>query len=132
MEQMEFGGKWRSWIRGFLSSARASVIVNGSTTKEFALERGIRQGEPLSPFLFILVVEVLNIVTEEVAEQKISKGITLPNMSPIISHIQYADNVIFLVNNLETELLSRSIYYFVGFPPFTYLGMPVVAAMSRI
>nr|KAJ0220915.1 hypothetical protein LSAT_V11C200080440 [Lactuca sativa] len=82
MEQMEFGGKWRSWIRGFLSSARASVIVNGSTTKEFALERGIQQGEPLSPFRFILVVEVLNIVTEEVAEQKISKGITLPNMGP--------------------------------------------------
>lgn len=47
MEQMDFEGKWRSWIRGCLSSTRASVIVNESATKEFDLERGIRQGDPL-------------------------------------------------------------------------------------
>nr|KAJ0194091.1 hypothetical protein LSAT_V11C800426490 [Lactuca sativa] len=96
MEQMNFGGKWRSWIRGCLSSARASVIVNGSTTKEFSFERGIRQGDPLSPFLFIMAAEGLNVAMEEAMEHRIFKGITLPKSGPVLSHLQYADDVIFL------------------------------------
>nr|KAJ0210611.1 hypothetical protein LSAT_V11C400216830 [Lactuca sativa] len=169
MAQMEFGGKWRSWIQGCLSSARASVIVNGSATKKFSMERGIRQGDPLSPFLFILAAEGLNVAMEEVVEQRIFKGISLPRSGPVLSHLQYVDDVIFLgawsisnaknlirilrcfelasglkinmskskiygigVNNLEIELLARSIYCSVGCIPFSYLEMPVGAVMSRV
>ncbi|GJX46553.1 RNA-directed DNA polymerase, eukaryota [Tanacetum coccineum] len=47
-----FGPKWRSWIRGSLSSGKASILVNGSPTSEFHLYRGLKQGDPLAPFLY--------------------------------------------------------------------------------
>ncbi|GJZ09288.1 putative RNA-directed DNA polymerase, eukaryota, reverse transcriptase zinc-binding domain protein, partial [Tanacetum coccineum] len=55
-----FGSKWRSWIRACLSSSSASVLVNGSPTLEFSIKHGLRPGDPLSPFLFILVMEGLH------------------------------------------------------------------------
>nr|GEV47345.1 hypothetical protein [Tanacetum cinerariifolium] len=49
-----FGSKWRSWIRGSLSSGKASILVNGSPTPEFHFHRGLKQGDPLAPFIFFL------------------------------------------------------------------------------
>lgn len=61
--QMQMGfGQWL-WgcIQGCLRSSRAPVLVNDSPTNEFEIGRGIRQGDPLSPFLFIIAMEGLNI-----------------------------------------------------------------------
>lgn len=45
------GANWRSWIYGCISSAHLSVIINGSPKGFFPASRGLRQGDPLSPFL---------------------------------------------------------------------------------
>lgn len=59
-EMMEFFNldrKWICWIMVYITSTHALILVNGSPTKEFKLERELRQGDPLSPFLYLLVVE---------------------------------------------------------------------------
>nr|GEX78650.1 RNA-directed DNA polymerase, eukaryota [Tanacetum cinerariifolium] len=56
-----FGSKWRSWIRGSLSSGKASILVNGSPTPEFHFHRGLKHGDPLAPFLFLLIMESLHL-----------------------------------------------------------------------
>ena len=54
-----------SWIRGCLLSARTSVLVNGSPSHEFTLHRGLRQGDHFSQFLFILVMEGINVAIKD-------------------------------------------------------------------
>ena len=54
-----FGGKWRQWIQSCLRSSRGSILINGSPTSEFQFFKGLKQGDSLSPFLFILIMESL-------------------------------------------------------------------------
>lgn len=61
VKQMGFGDKWLFWINGCLSSSWASMLFNGSSTKEFLITKGVQQGDPLSHFLFIIVMEGLNV-----------------------------------------------------------------------
>ena len=75
MEQMKFGTKWRNWIKGCLESGKASVIINGSPTTEFYMTKGVRQGDPLSPFLFIIAMEGLNMAMKTAVEKGVYEGI---------------------------------------------------------
>ncbi|GJY65533.1 putative RNA-directed DNA polymerase [Tanacetum coccineum] len=98
MRQMRFGEKWRKWISTCLTSASISILVNGSPSKEFKMERGLRQGDPISPLLFLLVVESLQISILEACNKGLYKGISLVNGGANISLLQYADDALFFGN----------------------------------
>ncbi|XP_071700478.1 uncharacterized protein [Rutidosis leptorrhynchoides] len=96
MKSMGFGDKWRKWIHACLSSASISVLINGSPTNEFKVSRGVRQGDPLSPFLFILAAEGLNILSKAITDSGVFKGVEIGRDKILLSHLQYADDTVFL------------------------------------
>lgn len=57
---MGFGDKMRSWIKGCLASSKASVLMKGSPTNDFLFYKEVRQGDLISPFLFIDMMERLS------------------------------------------------------------------------
>ncbi|GJU01349.1 RNA-directed DNA polymerase, eukaryota [Tanacetum coccineum] len=95
LEAFGFGSVWCNWIRGILYSSKASILVNGSPTKEFSCYRGLKQGDPLAPYLFILVMESLHLSFSRVVEEDLFKGIQLPR-SISISHLFLMHDAMFI------------------------------------
>ncbi|XP_071694441.1 uncharacterized mitochondrial protein AtMg01250-like [Rutidosis leptorrhynchoides] len=106
MKLMGFGERWRKWILACLESTLISVLVNGSPTNEFKLERGIRQGDPLSSFLFIITAEGLNVLTKKTIEGGLYKGVEIGADKVLLSYLQYADDTIFLGEWNRQKLLQ--------------------------
>lgn len=96
LTRMGFGSKWCLWIRGCLNSSHASVNVDGSPTNEFKISKGVRQGDPLSPFLLIIAMEALNAAIEAAKDKGLFKGVQIPNGDPILSHLFYVDDALFV------------------------------------
>lgn len=96
LEKFNFCRKWRKWILEYISSAHASVLINGSPSGEFQLDRGLRQGDPLSPFLYLLIAEGLSILVSKATNEGLFEAVEIGKDKLKVSHLQYADDTIFL------------------------------------
>ncbi|GKB94866.1 RNA-directed DNA polymerase, eukaryota, reverse transcriptase zinc-binding domain protein [Tanacetum coccineum] len=125
MEKIGFDIKWRSWISGCLKNARSSILVNGSPTKEFELFKGLRQGDPLSPFLFILAMEGLHSLTYKAEELCLFTGASIGRDNMRVSHLI----------STSIKVVSLEWVFLIGCGvsnlPFKYLGIPVGCNMSH-
>ncbi|GKV34438.1 hypothetical protein SLEP1_g42813 [Rubroshorea leprosula] len=101
---MGFNTIWRKWIRECLASSSVSVLINGSPTNQFPVSKGIRQGDPLSPFLFLIVAEGLNGLVSSAVEKQLYKGVAVGNEGVSVSHLQFADDTIFFGEASEDNI----------------------------
>lgn len=87
MKWMGFGEKWCWWIFNCVSSTRFPVLVNGSPKGFFRSSRGLRQGDPLSPMLFVLVVEALHVLLYKAKQLQILASFSIDRKSVMVNHL---------------------------------------------
>ncbi|XP_071694266.1 uncharacterized mitochondrial protein AtMg01250-like [Rutidosis leptorrhynchoides] len=107
-----------------LRSERTSILVNGSPTGEFEVQRGLRQGDPLSPFLFLIVMEGLHLMLHDYMNQNLIRGASVGIQGIKISHLLYADDVV-IISDWDKNSLDRIFEVFNDFYHFSGLKINV-------
>ncbi|XP_074297260.1 uncharacterized protein LOC141627964 [Silene latifolia] len=98
-----FDRSWSGRVMACVKTVSFSVLVNGNPSREFRPARGLRQGDPLSPYLFILCSEVLSHQMRRAIEIGSIHGIRISTNAPSISHLLFADDSLFFVKATEEE-----------------------------
>ncbi|XP_019100869.1 PREDICTED: uncharacterized protein LOC109132875 [Camelina sativa] len=103
MTQMGFAPRWVKWIMECVTSVSYEVLINGSPYGKIKPSRGIRQGDPLSPYLFLFCAEVLSNMMQKAERDRQIHGIRLARDCPSISHLLFADDSLFFCRSSNQE-----------------------------
>ena len=87
-----------------VSSMQCALLLNGSPTQTFLPTRGVKQGDPISLYLFLLCANILSIALIQAAGQKKIKGIKLGRNGLSFTHLFYADDSLFFFQNDRQSL----------------------------
>ena len=84
-----------NWIMGCVQSTSFAVLINGSPSNFFRASRGLREGCPLSPFLFLIIADSRSRIIHHAKREGSFKGIRINNTIEL-SHILFVDDVVML------------------------------------
>ncbi|KAL6650159.1 hypothetical protein ACP70R_014383 [Stipagrostis hirtigluma subsp. patula] len=116
LQQFGFGPRWREWIAIILRSSSSRLLLNGAPGRPIQHKRGLRQGDPLSPMLFILIMEVLNRLFVLADSSGALQPLPIPTIKYRVS--LYADDLImFLSPTAQDFCLAKEILSLFGDAP---------------
>ncbi|RVW64329.1 Transposon TX1 uncharacterized 149 kDa protein [Vitis vinifera] len=140
LEKKGFSPRWRKWMSGCLSMVSYAVLVNGNAKGWVKASRGLRQGNPLSPFMFTLVVDVLSRMLLRAEERNSLEGFRIGSRSTLTRVIFMASiliRIIFLgwqsclIARLLVGLYSIWVFLWEGILRLVAFGIPVIERISR-
>ncbi|GLT52662.1 hypothetical protein SLA2020_259890 [Shorea laevis] len=103
MKSLGFAERWISLIMGCVTSVSYEVLLNGTIAGGVVPSRGLRQGDPLSPYLFILCAEGFTAMLREAKGRRLIHGVKICPQAPTISHLFFTDDSFLFLRATETE-----------------------------
>ncbi|KAI5349989.1 hypothetical protein L3X38_002880 [Prunus dulcis] len=94
MLKMGFAESWVNLIMSCVRSVELSVLINGQPGRKFKPSKGLRQGDPILPYLFLIVSDVLSLLIQSAVSNELLQGIKMGNRAPTLSHLMFADDTL--------------------------------------
>lgn len=104
MRKLWIGDELVNTIMKYVRTTSFYVLVNGQSTGDFTLTRGLRQGDPLSPYLFLFCAEVLLALLQKNMDRGVLHGVRICRGASVVSNLFFADNTIIFGRKTPTEL----------------------------
>ena len=95
MTKLGFAAQWIDTVMGMVSSISFSVLFNGEKLESFKPTRGIPQGDPISPYLFLIAAEGLSCLLKTSSQSSLA-GIQVAPTAPTVNHLLFADDNLLL------------------------------------
>ncbi|KAL6331818.1 hypothetical protein AAG906_020162 [Vitis piasezkii] len=111
LQSMGFGEKWTGWISWCISTATFSVLINGTPEGYFNSSRGLRQGDPLSPYLFVIGMEALSRLIHRAVGGGFLSGCRVNGRGgdgALVSHLLFADDTLVFCEASEDQMVHLS------------------------
>lgn len=114
IEKVGFNKKWRFWIKECMASVTSKILINGSLGNEKTPSRGLRQGDPLSPFLFLLRAKGLFASLIDPKNTNRIARIKTKRSNPIIFHLLFANDC-YIFSRICSNEVDQIIYCLLQF-----------------
>ena len=105
MHKLGFQDRWISLMMMCVTTVSYSVLINGEPKGSIVPTQGLRQGDPISPYLFLLCAEGLSAMLRKNENGGIPRGIAVCRRAPLVSHLLFMDDCIVFCNASKEERL---------------------------
>ncbi|CAL1353631.1 unnamed protein product [Linum trigynum] len=103
MEALGFNDHWMKWIKACVTTVSFTVLLNGNEHGYFRPQRGLRQGDPLSPLLFAIYTEAFSAMLTNAMESQHLHGLKIHRLAPTLSHLFFADDTYLFLRATSSE-----------------------------
>ena len=110
MEKLGFSSKWIDLVMRCIASVSYSVLINGTACGNITPTRGLRQGDPLSPTLFLICIEGLSALINRAVRDQLLTGISICRGCSRVTHLLFADDsILFCKASVEESRVLKHI-----------------------
>ena len=104
MRRMGFHDKWVGWVLKCITTVSYSILINGEAHGNISPTRGLRQGDPLSPYLFLLCTEAFSALIDDASNRQKLNGVSICRGYLSVTHLFFADDSLLFCKTEKREV----------------------------
>ena len=104
MRRLGFHKIWVGWVMKCITTVTYSVLINGEAHGRISPTRGLRQGDPLSSYLFLLCMEAFSALISDASNRNLLNGVSICRGCPRVTHLIFADDSLFFCKAESAEV----------------------------
>ena len=103
---VNFDAKWVKWLMECVTSVHYTLLFNGNISNSFKPGTGLRQGDPISPYLFLMCANILSLALLQAESSNLISGVKVGRNGDTFTHLLYADDSLLFFKKDEKSLAN--------------------------